>query len=229
MRRLVIGDIHGNYEALKTVFEKSFFDYNNDQLFVIGDVVDGHAESKKCIDELLKIKNCIFILGNHDVWAWDWMEAGTICLAWYQQGGKATIQSYNLLNFPKNVKPDVAQSHLNFFRSGIPYYLTEDNKLFVHGGFNLDTPIENQALKTLTWDRSLFEIAKNKAAKGIKKFTQFNEIYIGHTSTESYSLEPVNYCEVWNVDQGAGRSGSLTLMDVDSKEKWSSLERKILK
>ena len=36
-----MGDIHGNYRGLLQCLEKSNFDYDNDKLIQLGDVVDG--------------------------------------------------------------------------------------------------------------------------------------------------------------------------------------------
>ena len=66
MNTFVIGDIHGRIEALQEVLLSSTFDYDKDKLIILGDIVDGGANSKDCVDELLKIKNTVFVLGNHD-------------------------------------------------------------------------------------------------------------------------------------------------------------------
>jgi serine/threonine protein phosphatase 1 len=44
-KTFVIGDIHGAYLALKQVLERSDFDYENDLLITIGDIVDGWSDS----------------------------------------------------------------------------------------------------------------------------------------------------------------------------------------
>jgi len=66
MKTFTIGDIHGRYKALKEVLKLSKFDYDNDKLIVLGDIVDGGINTYKVVEELLKIKNIIFVLGNHD-------------------------------------------------------------------------------------------------------------------------------------------------------------------
>lgn len=68
MRELVMGDIHGSYKALIQCFERSGFDYENDLLIQLGDVIDGHPQAYECIEELLKIRHLIAIKGNHDDW-----------------------------------------------------------------------------------------------------------------------------------------------------------------
>ena len=66
MKKYVIADIHGNYKALKQVLKKSKFNYKKDFLIILGDVVDGYSCSFEVVEELIKIKNKIFIIGNHD-------------------------------------------------------------------------------------------------------------------------------------------------------------------
>ena len=88
MKRYVIGDLHGNYKALMQVLKKSKFNYEKDFLIIIGDVVDGYSCSYEVVEELLKIKNKVFIIGNHDSvvedteiltengWVIDWNDYG---------------------------------------------------------------------------------------------------------------------------------------------------------
>ena len=225
MRRLVVGDIHGAYKALKQVLKRSLFDYENDQLIIIGDVVDGWPETKRCVSELLKIKNRILVIGNHDLWCLQWMRTGEMKNIWISQGGKETVRSYQMPLEGSSDKPNVPKEHVEFFESGVGYYKTEDEKIFVHGGFSLDVPIEYQSTNDLAWDRSLYETAQRKqfsSKEAHPRLSTYSEIFVGHTTTESFSLEPVHYCELWNVDQGAGWGGKLTLMDVDNKEFWQS-------
>ncbi len=66
MKRYVVADIHGNCKALKQVLKRGKFDYKKDLLIVLGDVVDGFCDSYLVVEELLKIKNIVFIIGNHD-------------------------------------------------------------------------------------------------------------------------------------------------------------------
>ncbi len=65
-RRLVLGDLHGNFKALKQVFKRAKFDYKKDELIIIGDVVDGYSYSYEVVEELIKVKNKTLVLGNHD-------------------------------------------------------------------------------------------------------------------------------------------------------------------
>jgi len=51
----------------------------------------------------------------------------------------------------------------------------------------------------------------------------FSEIFIGHTSVTNMGTDkPMNSGGVYNIDTGAGWSGKLTIMNVDTKEYWQS-------
>jgi serine/threonine protein phosphatase 1 len=206
-RKFVMGDIHGAYRALRQCLERSAFDYDNDQLIFLGDVTDGWPETKASIDELLKIKNLVFIFGNHDFWTLEWMETGNAEEVWLSQGGDATVKSY---------KDGVPESHIKLLDTSHSYYQT-GNKLFVHAGFDPKAPLEVQGLTTFLWDRTLALKALDRYTKQIEgKLTEFDEVYLGHTPVSDN--KPLRSGEIWLMDTGAGWSGVLSMMDLETKE-----------
>jgi len=214
MKIFVIGDIHGAYKALLQCFERSGFDYKKDRLIVLGDICDGYAEVKQCIDELLKIKHCDFVIGNHDLWTLDWATKDLKRELWVKQGGLNTMASYG--------KEGMPQAHVNFLKNAHAY-LEFNNKLFVHGGFDHRIPISKQGLQTLVWDRDLLDRAlKTHWTDPDFKFAGYDEIYIGHTTTQMYKSKPLHFCNVWDLDTGAGWSGKLTIMNIKTKKYWQS-------
>lgn len=213
----VIGDIHGAYKALIQCLKRSFFNYKKDVLIVLGDVVDGWKQVPECIEELLKIKNLIYIWGNHDVWVNKWFKEGWTHSVWELQGGNATKEAYIR-------QGDLLVKHRHFFDIAKPYYIYK-NKLFVHGGLHpINRPIEKQELNDLIWDRDLLKAAIHKHhQKPDYKYAGFDEIFIGHTSTEGVcDGKPLHYCNVRALDQGAGWAGKLTIMNVNTYEYWQS-------
>lgn len=247
MRRLAVGDIHGNYKALLQCLEKSNFDYKNDILIQLGDVVDGHSESFEVVEELFKIKNLISIKGNHDEWFRQWIETGIHPTNW-KQGQKATGLSYlehsrpgtrwltaneELSGWTESIKPfDIPESHKEFFENQLPYYRDDNDNLFVHGGFNRHFYLNEQMDYTFWWDRDLWSAALSYGqisdVEGIsrpkfKMIENFKEVFIGHTTTEFWKTDkPMHAANIWNLDTGAGWFGKLTIMDVDTKEFWQS-------
>jgi len=229
MKRYVIGDIHGGYKALKQVLELSSFDYNNDELICLGDVADGWGEVPECFDELLKIKNLIYVIGNHDFWLMEWFKTRFTPHMWTSQGGKATLDAYQrLMNMGEFDRMD---KHQNLLEHASYKYIDENNNLFVHGGYDWRQNISETSNQHLMWDRHLWETAEywqrlfNNGVK-LNKVKDFNEVFIGHTATSwtHKDLKPVHASNVWNLDQGGGYRGKLTLMNIETKEYFQSYE-----
>jgi serine/threonine protein phosphatase 1 len=211
MRTFVMGDIHGAYRALIQCLERAQLDYDRDRLIVLGDVCDGWPETRASIDELMKIKNLVYLLGNHDHMALDWMKHGVRHPHWVLQGGDATLTSYG---------EQVDDGHRIFLEHALPYYVF-NNKLFVHGGFKPGIPIEQQEPEELIWNRDLARIALDFYMKGIDTpLTNYDEVYLGHTPIP-YS-RPLFSCGIWLMDTGAGWSGVLSMMNIESKEIFTS-------
>lgn len=214
-RVLVLGDVHGNRKALDQVLERSMFNNEKDKLIFLGDVADGWPETKACIDRLLEINNLIHLLGNHDDWFRQWVRTGWKQPIWTGQGGNATLESYNFDR--RNVPPE----HAKYLEDAKYYHIDGENRLYVHAGIESSHPMHDTD-HSLIWSRRLWREAQYKTIYGDNNcsLTDFDEVFIGHTQTKQN--KPVNCCEIWNVDQGAGWKGKLTIMDVDSKNYWQS-------
>lgn len=246
MRTLVIGDVHGSHKALIQVLERSKFDYENDQLITLGDIVDGWSDVYECVETLLKIKNRIDIKGNHDDWFYHWLTRGEHPTSWLQ-GGLGTLKSYlkNCIGdenaysswmggyLSKLTKLDIPKSHLEFFENQRLYYIDSQRRIFVHGGFDRNQYIdylEKFYPEDFYWNRDLWNKALS-CHEGQKLLTQerFKEIFIGHTATVNWKdknhkpiTTPMSSGDVWDLDTGAGWYGKLTIMDVETKEYWQS-------
>lgn len=212
-RTLVLGDIHGGYRALMQCFERSGFDNETDQLVFLGDAVDGWSEAPECVEELRRIKNLVYLLGNHDFWLMAWLAYGDKPPIWLRQGGQVTIDAYMddrwLVKQPE---------HFEFLRNGNFYYHDRAGRLFVHGGIRPGIALTDQEDDTFVWDRRLFD-----RTGGVPDYA---EVYLGHTPTIiAGSDKPINYGgddNVWRLDTGAGWTGKLTIMDAGTKEYWQS-------
>ena len=238
MKKFVIGDIHGNYKALKQCLERSGFDYENDQLISLGDIVDGYYETFECVEELLKIKNLIVIKGNHDDVFHYWMIKGVHMWQWLQ-GGEGTLKSYvKHSERPISIQPyngayvtnltvlDIPETHRNFYKNMVYYHIDSENRVFVHGGFDRNFKIEDNSIDTLMWDRTLFQKALSHTNKDHKFKVEgdYSEIYIGHTTTQNWgTVEPLVAANfIYNLDTGAGWTGKLTIMNIETKEFFQS-------
>lgn len=228
MRKFVMGDIHGSYKALLQCLERSGFNKEEDELIQLGDVCDGWSEVYECVEELLTIKNLITIRGNHDQWFYEFIRTGIHGSQW-TQGADATRDSYGKRSMM------IPESHEKFFGTQMNYYVDEENRCFVHGGFNRHLSVKDQTYSHIYyWDRDLWYSALSFAAtirgnkdidtpRVIKTADKFKEIYIGHTATTAWDKDtPMQAGNIWNLDTGAGFKGRLTIMDIDTKEFWQS-------
>ncbi len=72
MKIYAIGDIHGNYDLLKKLFMKITEEIQpEDKVVLLGDIIDGGAKTKECIDLILEKSddyNIIALKGNHEEW-----------------------------------------------------------------------------------------------------------------------------------------------------------------
>jgi len=210
-RTFVIGDIHGAYRALRQCLQKAAFDYSNDHLICLGDVCDGWPETRESIGELLKINHLAYILGNHDFWALQWMLTGKEESSWLAQGGESTMESY---------RAGLPVDHIKLLKEAHPYFLL-DNKIFVHAGIDRQRRIERQDLDIFLFDRSLTMTPLDHYKNSIHvTLTEYEEVYVGHTPISS--SEPLFSCGVWLMDTGAGWSGVLSMMEIFTKEVFTS-------
>lgn len=221
MRRFVIGDIHGEHDKLVRLLKKVNFDYNNDSLISLGDVVDRGPKSYEVIEELLKIKNFICVKGNHDSCFEESVRTGKVNML-YDQGGRETLLFYTRSTDCSGDPRRIPQSHIDFFDNQLLYYVDKDNNLFVHGGFDRHRYIEGQPANVLMWDRDLFLAAlsyesMNDKTHDFKMKDSFNKIYVGHTPTIYWdSITPIKAANIINIDTGCGKGDfPLTIMNID--------------
>ncbi len=215
MATYVIGDIHGQVKALEKCLELSGFDMENDKLICLGDVCDRGPHVKESFDLLLKVKNLVYILGNHDKWFLDWVLTGHTEIVWEYRYGKITRNSYQDGKIP--------EEHIELLRNARLYY-EDNNRLFAHAGFMVNKPLEEQNEYDLLMSRDLIEYAfEIKDEPGIDLDLPFDEVFVGHTPTQNYdSQEPIFIKGLWLLDTGAGWGYRLTIMNVDTKEFWQA-------
>lgn len=237
-RRFCLGDVHGAYLALKDALNKANFDYENDLLIFLGDVADGWSQTKECIDELMKIKNLIHCLGNHDEWAMMYYD-GTMkppivkflsvneFQSWYSQGGAKTIDSLGDFD---NQDP----KYLEFFKNAkLAHFIDDEDglKAFAHASipnqsFDLMKTLESGNTEQFIWDRWLITNAAKKMNSETTSDDRFVEIYLGHTPV-NYLMDNTNFLpqkmtNIWAMDTAASYNGKVTLMDIDTKEVYQS-------
>ena len=215
IRTFVIGDIHGQRQALVECLKACQFDYEHDRLIALGDVCDRGPDAKGAIDELLKIRHLVYLLGNHDAWTLEWAIHGDVPREWVTQGGAATMASYGNEPMPRE--------HIMFLAKAALYF-EEEGRLFVHAGFDAKRGVAKTPQELFIWDRNLaMEADKLSKISPEFRFCDYDEIFIGHTPTIYFDEpSPRKCCNVWMLDTGAGYGQMLTVMDVETKKFWQT-------
>jgi serine/threonine protein phosphatase 1 len=217
VRKFVIGDIHSHYDEFIEVLDRAGFQYDNDLLISLGDLVDRGPKPIEVVEKVMQIKNFIHILGNHDEWCYQFLKYDYKPYIWTSQGGMSTVNAYSK-------KPEMIKKHREFFEKAKLYHIDEESRLFVHGGYNWEIPFKEQShdKELLIWDRSLFSKAIEYDQSG-KTFDEFKEIFIGHTPTQHIgSTVPKKLSNLWMLDTGIYLFGKLTIMNIETKEYWQS-------
>lgn len=227
MRTLVVGDIHGGYKALLQVIERAKVT-PEDYIIFLGDYADGWSQTPQVLDFLIsfeKTHQTTFIKGNHDDLCEQFLRGKTMQEKWFVHGGKATFDAY------QNIDNQTKKRHLEFISKMKLYVLDAQNRLFLHAGFTNLRGIEHEYFQeSFFWDRTLWETAmatpeKESSADILfpKRLELYKEIFIGHTPTVRFGqYQPMRRHSVWNVDTGAAFDGSITIMDIETKEFWQS-------
>jgi len=235
MRTLVIGDIHGKLDSLNGVLEIASYNAAIDRIICIGDYVDGGPHSYETVELLIDLNlrsedNNIYIMGNHDFTFLQILEYDFEAFRdrraieemqweWYTGGGMATYDSYI-----KRSDEEIIRHREQFFKK-LKYYYEENNKLWVHAGYDYTMTIEESFLHdadNLLWDRQLYQSSINDhgAKEKSKQFGPYEKIYIGHTPTFLYGdITPRRRANVINVDQGCKVNGILTAW-IDETDEW---------
>lgn len=220
MRTLVVGDTHGAYKSLMQVLDFAEYDKDIDKLIILGDTQDGWSGAPMIMDYYISLPydRLVYLLGNHDLEFIEWVDSGCGGHSLYGHGGQITTEVYNREGI------DLINQHCEWLRSQRKMYLDDQNRLFVHAGWDINHEFDNPAqlsFDTYSWDRSFWE----GMYKGRNYAKHLNEVYVGHSPTTNYKPyldKPMNRLNAWNLDTAAAFKGRVTVMDIDSKEYWQS-------
>lgn len=203
-------DTHGCAYELRKALEMANFDYEKDTLIHLGDCIDRGPDSKGVIDLLLSIKNLIAVRGNHDDWLREYIDGGSHGSNW-NHGASKTFVSYL-----ENNTIVIPQSHKDFFKNQVNYYVDNQNRLFVHAGYNRYHIMQEQIGYILFWDRDLTYKALDCKKKRLSDINNFKRVFIGHETTHRVngSTVPIYAAQVVNLDTGVAYGGKLSLIDI---------------
>ncbi len=128
-RRLIIGDVHGRFNALRQVLERAHFTDGEDILYSVGDFCDRGRDNIRVLRYLSSLASFRPVLGNHDAWLQDYLRTGCVMSDnWYcRNGGKTTVASFEGISKEE-------RKRLSLWLDSIPYCRIEKGIIIIHGG-----------------------------------------------------------------------------------------------
>lgn len=180
-----IGDLHGKFKSLNSILKRILPLKDKDQIVFLGDYIDRGPSSAKIIEKFCDLKEkygsqITWLLGNHELMFMEVLELVTTNMlqepvdnVWIHNGGVATIRSYAYFNKLKDdsiplfrLKTLVPDRHKEFLMSLVSSYET-DKYIFAHAGYDVFSK-ENNKLKLLLWDKSLYGFVIKSIIEGNK-------------------------------------------------------------
>jgi putative phosphoesterase len=113
----IISDIHGNYEALKSVLSE-LDKMNISEIYCLGDVVGYYSQVNECCNELRK-RNIPTLMGNHD---------------WYVASGGFCPRSKSVNDCLVYQRKVISKENIHWLRT-FPVQRFVNNLHMVHGGW----------------------------------------------------------------------------------------------
>ncbi|MCI9976561.1 serine/threonine protein phosphatase [Clostridioides difficile] len=172
-----MSDLHGMYDKFISMLEQIDFN-SNDQLYILGDILDRGEKPLEIIDYIREHKNIVLLKGNHELMFQEsWINTNDRYL-WFYNEGEDTFHKL------KNKKFEYEESFYKYIKN-LPYLEVVDNFILVHAGLylpnnyeylNIEQIIDLQEEDICVWDRTILESNKH-----IKGYT----IIIGHTPTQN--------------------------------------------
>ncbi|MBQ6153366.1 MAG: serine/threonine protein phosphatase [Ruminococcus sp.] len=227
----VISDLHGYpFEKFQEILTKAQF-CDDDELYVLGDVIDRGEDGIKYLLWLLQKKNAHFVLGNHEKMMLDCpflfdrfnleyllnpdRKQRIALMIWNLNGAEPTINALQGVEYEKK------QEILEYLKAAPMYReITVNDKqyLLIHSGlrdFCPDKPLEEYSEKDLLWERP--ELTQ--------RYFDDKTVVFGHTPTWYYGDEhegKILITDTWiDIDVGAGGGYTPIMLRLDDMEQFT--------
>ena len=223
MRIYAIGDVHGRADLLVALLARidahlATYPIEQSVQVFLGDYIDRGPYSRQVLDQLIirrRQHQMIYLLGNHEMYAAEFIRNSSVWPAWKAIGGASTLLSYgvtpstgddpqerqDLFNAFHQALPD---SHHRFLQS-LALSFTSGDFFFVHAGVRPGIPLQQQRQTDLLWIREDFILHEE----------DFGKIVVhGHSPTKEPDIKPNRI----NIDTGAYATGRLTCLVLEGDQ-----------
>lgn len=220
-RILAIGDMHGHFTRLLSLFHKINFDPEQDLLILLGDYIDRGDENMRCLRwamEMSEKKNVIALRGNHEqMMLYYYLLEESEGSIWLPNGGNASKRE---LEVWLQREPDALKRALEFIvKRPLYHQIFVNNKeyIFCHAGLKPGVPLEKQTDESLLWIRGDF----------YQNYIGTAEVIVGHTPTPYLVSDRYTPIRLENhitiIDTGSFLPhGRISCIDIISDKIWQS-------
>ena len=180
MATYCISDVHGCYDEFMNLLEIINFNSEQDNLYVLGDVIDRGKKPLECLNYIRNTNGAELLIGNHEQMMIDYYF--NFDQLWRKNSSGKT--RYQVNSYPQKA------ALLQWVKTR-PYYIditvNERNYLLVHAAINASLPLDNQSEDYMLWERDGF--IENPAF-------ETHTIIFGHTPTPYFNTDKLD-CSVW--------------------------------
>ncbi|MBQ3665778.1 MAG: metallophosphoesterase [Lachnospiraceae bacterium] len=143
--RYLISDIHGDLILFKKMLREINFNFEYDELIIVGDILDRNEHGIKLyqfIKSFVEDGTMKLLIGNHELFAIKYMEGELSEKKWISFGGEHTLKDLKEMS-------DEEKEELLLFLKGLPLYLEIETEKYgksviTHTGLSIDTYVYNE-------------------------------------------------------------------------------------
>ncbi|WP_432646700.1 metallophosphoesterase family protein [Mitsuokella sp.] len=222
-RILAVGDIHGNFTRLQSLFEHIPYDPQQDLLIFLGDYIDRGPEVAEVLQMVMKLKEkfpyVVTLTGNHEAMMRHYFQNHSIREpmdlqhGWLRSGGQATFESLK-----KVYEKDCGLYHelLHFVLSLDHIAAVGETYLFTHAGFYSKLSYEEQ-VDDMLWLRTEF----------YEEYGGPQTVIVGHTPVQCFDRSrghPLSFRNhIIDIDTGSYLPGGhISCLNVRKMSCWQS-------
>jgi bis(5'-nucleosyl)-tetraphosphatase (symmetrical) len=217
---LVVGDVHGCFEELRTLHEKALQENDNApfaNVILVGDMCNKGPESARVVRFVRSQDRWLSVRGNHDDAAlaaalgdkdrrkkkkYKWVMEG-------ESGGK-DVPPCNSSQNDLDDRVTLSDEDVSWL-SELPYSITipatyfgeDEDIVIVHGGFIPGQEVKSQEIETMITVREVLPVCDDAGHDDVIRF-EFHERKKGKEailSKDTKCLEPCPWASVWNGPQ----------------------------
>jgi len=218
-RLFAIGDIHGCFKPFYKLVVNEIDLNKDDRLILLGDYIDRGTQSKEVIDFIIDLKEAGFdvtpLMGNHESMLLESYADTGLLYQWYMNSGETTLKSMGI-----NDVRDLHKGYLDFF-TGLKFFESAGNFLFVHGGFNDHDPDPFIDTYNMIWESRL--AYKNPVLKGktiVHGHRPKTLEYVKQQIRDRSTVIPIDTGCVYGLEMGYGY---LSALEVNQMKLYSVL------